>query len=208
MRPRLKILFDFDGTLCKVETIPYVASLLGVDRHGVIGAMTRDACVGAAGYAENLRKRVDMMKDVSVQAFSEALVPGLLRQGFMSFIRRHPEMCGVVSCNLDCWCVPVLSGFGVDCRFSKAVVSGGRVAGIADVLDKTEVVSALHDDGYDVAFVGDSANDIGAMRMAEHAFLLSNGSLPEEMLDFPCFVTASEEALVGRLETLTDSYLK
>lgn len=175
MGRRLKILIDFDGTLCKEETIPYVAKLLGISKSSEIETATYDACRTNCDYEDNLRMRIAMMDGITVGDFTKLLFPNLLRSSLVDFILSHRDICEIVSCNLDCWCRPLTDFLGVSSHFSQAEVKEDKVKSVVKILDKQEIVEKYRRDGYYVVFVGDSANDIAAMKAADIAILLVNG---------------------------------
>lgn len=205
MRNKLKILFDFDGTLCKVETIPFVASSLHIDNCVDIKNLTEETCKSAYSYEDNLRTRISMMNEVTISEFVNCISDDLLRPGLVSFIKENVDVCGIVSCNLDCWCVPITSFLGIPCRFSEAMVNGGRVTGIKEVLNKSAVVEEYQRNGYYVVFVGDSANDIDAMAKADKAILLCNENFRTCELDQKIVLADSEENLLNILDSLIKS---
>lgn len=207
MRNKLKILFDFDGTLCKVETIPFVASSLHIDNCVDVKNLTEESCKSAYSYEDNLRTRISMMNEVTISEFVNSISDDLLRPGLVSFIKKNPDVCEIVSCNLDCWCMPITSFLGIPCRFSEPMVKDGRVVGIKEVLNKSAVVEEYQRNGYYVVFVGDSANDIDAMAKADKGLLLSNDSFGPRDLDQNVVLVNSEENLLNKLDLLTKSFL-
>lgn len=174
MRKTFKILIDFDGTLCRVETIPYVAEVLGVENYLDIRSYTLEACRYGRSYEENLRRRIAMMSDVSVGDFVGAVTKSLFRSGLVDFVLKHQDICEIVSCNLDCWCKPLTEFLGVRCSYSKAIVESGRVSEVKKIIDKAAIVEEYKGLGYYVVFVGDSANDFDAMQVADRAILIGN----------------------------------
>lgn len=205
MRNKLKILFDFDGTLCKVETIPFVASSLHIDNCVDIKNLTEESCKSAYSYEDNLRTRISMMNEVTISEFVNCISEDLLRSALVYFIKENVDVCGIASCNLDCWCVPITSFLGVACRFSEAMVNDGRVTGIKEVLNKSAVVEEYQRNGYYVVFVGDSANDIDAMTKADKAILLCNENFRTRELDQKIVLVDSEENLLNILDSLIKS---
>lgn len=201
MKP-LKILFDFDGTLCKVETIPVVASALHLHDSSHISEMTDVAVHSACDYEKNLRKRIGLMKDISIVDFIESLPSDLMRGGLVKFIADHRESCAIASCNLDCWIDPITSPLGIPCHFSKAMVSEGHVQDVENILDKEIVVEQYRQNGFRVVFVGDSANDLKAMAKADMAFLLYNAAIDKDNINDKINVVYSEKDLINQLESI------
>lgn len=199
---KFKILFDFDSTLCKVETIPYVASTLLLHCADQISEMTDFSIISTCNYEENLRKRIDMMKGISIKDFVDSLTADLLRSDLVEFIVDHRNICAIASCNLDCWVYPLISHLNIPCHLSKASVSEGRLVDVEYILDKAEVVEKYQQNGYFVVFVGDSANDFNAMRKADVAFLLSKEAVDKDNIDAKINVIFSEKDLINQLESI------
>lgn len=198
----IKILFDFDGTLCKVETIPYVASTLHLHCADQISEMTDFSINSNCNYDENLRKRIDMLKGISIKDFVDSLPSNLLRSDLVEFIVDHRNICAIASCNIDCWVYPLISHLNIPCHLSKASISEDRLVDVEYILDKAEVVEKYQQNGYFVVFVGDSANDLNAMAKADIAFLLYNGTLDIDNIDDKINVIFSEKDLINQLEAI------
>ncbi len=202
---KLKILFDFDGTVSKVETIPYVAEQMGVMNYQDIETLTTASFSAEDDYEQNLRKRIEMMKDISVNDFLENIHNGLLRSEIVRFIQDNSDICEIVSCNLDCWCLPVTLELNVPCHFSQAQVVDDYVVGLETVLNKEMIVNEYKNQGFDVVFVGDSANDFKAMKKADMAIIFDNGRMNAFDMIPNCKFVKTEPELLEVLETILNS---
>lgn len=198
----LKILFDFDGTVCNVESIPYVASVLHIGQWEEIKSITSTSCLSEKGYEDNLRRRIEMMRGVAVKDFVDNLTIETLRPMTADFIRRNPRLCEIATCNLDCWCTPLISSLGIPANTSKSIVEGNYVVGVEYILDKRKLVVRYQNDGYYIVFVGDSANDIAAMNQADMAILFGHNPQLRASLKEGAVSVDSDEELVKSLETL------
>lgn len=198
---QLKILFDFDGTVCSVETIPYVAAALGLPSAAEIASLTE--CSGSLtdDYDSNLRLRIKLMKNVSVKDFTRLLPPHMLRPAIAEFIRSHPEICAITSCNLDCWISHLTRHLDIPCHLSKAIVTDGCAKDIEYITDKAAVVRDYRRKGHRVVFIGDSASDLRAMGDADAGILLAFSSKTPDNIDSRINVVNSEIELLTLLET-------
>lgn len=201
---KLKILFDFDGTVCGVETIPHVASLMGISEYQRIKEMTDAAASSENNYEINFRERIKMMEAITIDDFIRNVPVSLFRSDIVSFIKAHREICEIVSCNLDCWCIPITSFLGIPCRFSKAMVSEGHVIGIKEILNKKTVIENYQKEGYLVVFIGDSANDLEALRQSDFPLLLSSPT-PELSFKLPDIITISPSSVIPQLKSYLQS---
>lgn len=202
MKNPLKILFDFDGTLCSVETIPYVASRAGIDSSGEIEAITTSSCSDYSGYELNLRRRIAMMRDISIADFRNYLSEDLLRPEIARFVREHRDICVIASCNLNCWCSPLADSLDIPAHFSTAQIENGRAADILEFLDKGRIVEQYRREGYRVVFVGDSANDIQALEASDIPIFFNTGNLDATRLPENFIIANSEKELAGILDNL------
>lgn len=198
---QLKILFDFDGTVCSVETIPYVAAALDLPSAAEIASLTE--CSGSLtdDYDSNLRLRIKLMENVSVEDFARLLPLHLLRPAIAGFIRSHREVCAIASCNLDCWISHLTRHLGIPCHLSKAIVNDGCAADIEYITDKAAVVRDYRRKGYRVVFIGDSASDLQAMGEADAGILLAFSAKTPGNIDGRINVVSSEKELLTLLET-------
>lgn len=206
MTGKIKILFDFDGTLCKIETIPYIAKTLKLKDFGKIESMTMSSGDSFAEYESNLRKRISMMREVEVENFIDNIPLSFLRKGLADFIMCHNDVCEIVSCNLDCWCRPLVESLEVPCRFSKANVFSNHVVDVEYIVNKEEIVRNYKDSGAFVVFVGDSANDLSAMQIADVAFLIDNGNIDLNNISKQILVFTSEVEIIDHLESILKDY--
>lgn len=198
MRPDLKFIFDFDGTLTCFETLPLVAEQFGVECD--MRRLTARAVNGLDSFEESFRARVAMLAAIPPGDIAEFVEASELRTGLVEFIRSHKERCMVLTSNLDCWCSPALESLGCCFQCSKATVEGSRIEGIAEILDKAEAVEKNSPSVY----VGDGENDREAMLAADIAVLARfTGVEPSEKLmaaaDYYC---QTEEEVLKVIESL------
>ena len=200
-KSRLKLLFDFDGTVCSVETIPYVATALCLPSAAEIASLTECSGTLTDDYDSNLRLRINLMKEVSVYDFARLLPSQLLRPAIAGFISSHPELCAIASCNLDCWISHLIRHLGIPPHLSKAIVTEGCATDIEYITDKAAVVRDYRRKGYRVVFIGDSASDLQAMGEADAGILLAFPQKTPNNIDSRINVVSSEIELLTLLET-------
>lgn len=209
MKKRLKILFDFDGTLCRLETIPTAASRLRPEYEAEMMRLSEMSLTDAEGYALNLQKRLSILEGVDVKDFVNALPTDILRKEMVGFIKEHPRECGIASCNIDCWCEPLVESLGVVSYFSKGRVVNGKFIGIESLLDKGKVVERYQEKGYEVVFAGDSANDIEAILKADTGILFGESLNRDDIGDDmggDIKIARDETSLIKILEEIIVKY--
>lgn len=177
---------------------------VGLKQYELIADMTKVSSVSEVDYEKNLRKRIEMLKEITIEDFVSSVPESLLRTEVVGFIRENADICEIVSCNLDCWCRSITSELGVPCHFSKAVVDDGHVIAVDYIMDKRSLVAHYKSLGYRVVFVGDSVNDFAAMNEADFAVLLDNGYLHKDVVGGSFYMATSDKELIAML----DRYIK
>lgn len=142
------------------------------------------------------------MRDISIRDFRDYLSEDLLRPEIARFVKEHRDICGIASCNLDCWCSPLADSLGIPTHFSTARIENGRAVDILKFLDKRRIVEQFRREGFRVAFVGDSANDIQALEAADIPIFFNTGNLDVFRLPENFIIANSEKELISLLDNL------
>jgi HAD superfamily phosphoserine phosphatase-like hydrolase len=156
-------LFDLDSTITRQEILPTIAASVG--RGDEMRELTERCMGGALPFRESFLSRVELLKDVPVPEVSEAVARIPVHEGLCAFMREHRGRCFVVTGNLDVWIDGLVGRIGMAGRVfcSRGIVSGGRLLGVASVIDKR--LTAEQFVGPLVA-VGDGSNDADMVSMA------------------------------------------
>lgn len=199
----LKFVFDLDGTLTRKETLPFIASHFGLKEQ--ITELTREAVEGTTPFIESFISRVNMMRDLPVAEVSALLAQIPLYEVLIRFIRRHRAECLIATGNLHCWIDGLIRKIGCNCRCSEALVRDNKIVKITSILDKASLVQNLRDIGHKVVYIGDSNNDMEAMRLADVAIVVCLASPPPPPLSLQTvgdYLFLEEERLCHFLEQL------
>ncbi len=167
MAQNVKFIFDLDGTLTRVETLPLIARHFHMEE--AIADLTERTIRGHIPFEESFVTRVGMLGQLAVQDVDTLLGDIPLFEGLLTFIQQRQEDCRVATGNLDVWISTLLGRFGCRVHSSCGHVTNGVVTGIKSILRKADVVADLQDQGHYVVFIGDSDNDAEAMRLADCA---------------------------------------
>ena len=195
-----KFLFDLDGTLTKVETLPLIAKTFHVK--GIEG-LTRETILGRIPFEESLARRVSMLRDLPVDEVALLLGNVEVYPLLAEFIRKYRESCCLVTGNLSCWIALLTKKLGCTCYASEAEVADNRIKKLTRILRKEEIVRGFQEEGHRVVMIGDGNNDVDAMHLADHSVAVGLTHAPaKSVLAVANHVFFDEKALCGYLESL------
>lgn len=195
-RPFLFV-FDFDGTLTPIETLPLIARCAGMGAK--LDAATAAARRGDEDYETCLRRRVQLLAHVSKADIENALASIPLRKSITDFIAANPNRCCIATSNFRHWIGSVLRRLPCRTYCSTERIDGGRMI-VENVLNKRNVVKALQEEGYRVVFVGDGANDVEAMKHADAGIAIGiEHTPPLPLRRAATLIVSSEEQLTATL---------
>lgn len=176
----MKFLFDLDGTVTSVETLPVIAEHFNVEDE--IMELTRQTVQGNVPFIESFIKRVGILGKLPVTEVNELLKDVPLYPQLHDFITTNKEHCVIVTGNLSCWCDGLMKRIGCEYYCSEGLVENDQVVKINTILRKEQVVDTLKAAGETVVFVGDGNNDLEAMRHADIAIAAGMTHSPAKSL--------------------------
>ncbi len=197
----MKFIFDLDGTLTREETLPKIADHFGVQTD--IAHLTRETIRGAIPFTQSFKKRVEILKEFSVQETADLLATTPLLDPVVDFIKDHERDCMIATGNLDVWVDALARKVGCNISSSIAQVSGDRVTKIDKILRKETIVKELKAKGEFVVVIGDGNNDSEAMKLADLSIAVGLVHEPAPSVLAVCdFLVYSEEALLRLLRQI------
>lgn len=201
MRGKTHFVFDLDGTLTAVETLPMIGTHFGLEAQ--IAAMTERAVMGTVPYVENFISRVNLLAGLPVDAVARLLASVPLHERLFAFVRTHAPQCSIATTNLDVWLARLAERIPCALHCSKAAVERNAVKELLAILKKETVVHALQEEGWRVVFIGDGHNDMEAMRAADLSIAsgLTHSPAPG-VLSLADYLCCEENALCRLLERL------
>lgn len=195
----LKYLFDLDGTLTRIELLPLFASHFGAPKE--IYRYTDMVVRGEISFQEGFSHRVRLLGHIPPEDIAEVAKTAPMNEKVIKWIHNNFENCEVVTGNLDCWVAPLLDKWGLKGITSTARIEGTRV-GIENVVDKAARVRHWKQQD-SVTFVGDGANDLGAIEHADVGIAYGGVHLPAQvLLEVSDVIVFNEEALCSVLSQL------
>ena len=197
----MKFLFDLDGTVTAVETLPIISEHFGCTEQ--IAELTARTVAGNVPFIESFIRRVSILETYSVTEISELLSNVPLYTGVAKFIEEHAEDCVIVTGNLTCWCEGLFKKIGCQCYGSTADCEEDRVVKLKTILRKEQIVDQYKALGETVVFIGDGNNDLEAMRHANISIAVGLTHTPAQSLMAICdYVIFNENALCRQMRQL------
>jgi len=200
----MKFLFDLDGTITKIETLPLIARHFGVSCE--IDQLTRETIEGNVPFIESFIRRVAILGELPVNEINELMVTLELFEGIVDFINTYPGDCVIVTGNLRGWISKLCLRLNCELYASDALIEGNCVKELTTILRKEEIVKKLQNQGESVVFIGDGNNDAEAMRHADISVASGLVHWPARaVLDVADYAVFDERALLRLLGQLRRS---
>ena len=199
-----KFIFDLDGTITSAETLPIIANNFGVHRE--LSQLTKDTVNGKIPWKKSFIRRVGLLKHIPVREINVLLEDTPLYEKIVKFITENSQDCRIATGNLDCWVDGLCKR--IDCQYysSKATVVDNEIVGISKIIDKAAVVEELQELGDKVVFIGDSNNDVMAMRRADISIAFGASHEPSKFcLDAADVVVYTEDELIEVLLSIKNN---
>ena len=196
----MTFLFDLDGTVTSVETLPIIARHF--DCVEQIAELTARTIQGNVPFIESFIRRVNILGRCSVKETAELLATVPLYSRIAQFINEHKEDCIIVTGNLTCWCDELFKKIGCQCYGSEAECVKDHVVKLKTILHKEQIVDQYKALGETVVFVGDGNNDLEAMRHANVSIATGLTHNPQSLMSVCDYVVFDENALVRQLKQL------
>ncbi len=194
----MKFLFDLDGTVTSLETLPLISSHFKCQEE--ILELTQKTVQGNIPFIESFIRRVNILGNFPVSEISELLSQVPLYNNIKTFIDSHPSDCIIVTGNLTCWCERLFERIGCKCYGSEAECEGDKVIKLKSILRKEQIVDQYKDLGETVVFIGDGNNDLEAMRHADVSISVGLTHEPaQSLMAITDYIIYSEQALFRQL---------
>lgn len=197
----IKFIFDLDGTITKIETLPLIAKHFGVVEE--IEALTTQTIQGNIPFIESFIRRVHILGSLPVNEISDLLAQVPLYPMLNEFIQKHNHDCIIATGNIDAWVDQLIKKIGCEAFSSVGEVINNKIFKLSSILRKEALVKEFQNKGYRVVFIGDGNNDVEAMRLADVSIASGLTHKPAaSVLSVTDYAVFNEKALCRQLNQL------
>ena len=157
-------IFDLDSTITKEEILPKIS--ISVNKLEEMRHLTEATMLGELPFEESFTNRVKLLSDLPVDYVQDVVANVLLNENLANFIRKHKDICYIVTGNLDAWICKLVEKLGMQehCFCSHAKVVDNKLLGIETIINKKQIVSDM---GNGLVVIGDGSNDADMISVAE-----------------------------------------
>ena len=160
-----KFVFDLDGTITKVETLPILAAELDLaDEMKILTDLTLS---GQIPFDKSFRLRYLVLRNLPLKKIQDVMATIELDEEISAFIAEHKKNCAVVTGNLDCWIEPLADKIGCEIFSSTSELDDKNSPVLKKILDKGAVVRELKKTCDKVVAIGESFNDVPMFEAAD-----------------------------------------
>lgn len=196
-----KFVFDLDGTVTAAETLPIIAKHFDVAAE--IDALTEQTVAGNIPFMDSFIRRVFLLGKLPVTEVADLLEKTPLYSKVVEFIAGHREDCFIATGNIDAWVEKLVARIGCTAFCSQGLIENNNVKKLTRILKKENIVERFKNAGERVVFVGDSNNDMEAMRLADVSIASGLAHYPaKSVLTVADYLIFDEEALCRQLNRL------
>lgn len=193
--------FDLDGTITTEELLPLIAAELNLETE--MSLLTRLTMDGVIPFEDSFRLRFAILRAAGLERVQSIVSEVQLDPYIVEFIRENRSRCFVVTGNLDLWIAPLADKLGCEFFASTAVMQGGRIAGIHQVMRKSVPALKLKDRFERLVAVGDGFNDIPMFDVAEIGIAYQGvHTAPDALISVSNYVALDGKSLCRLLRTL------
>lgn len=197
----IAFLFDLDGTITAEEILPAIGSDLML--HEEIRVLTDATLQGILPYDSSLKLRIELLKQVPISRVKQIIHDIKLNAKIVSFIKKHQNICHIVTNNLDVWITDLCQTLTKNIHCSESSYKEDSLISIKKQINKGEIVRKLRKEYKKIVVVGESINDESMFREADIKIAFGQVHNPiEPIIKLSNYVVFSEDALCRILNTL------
>jgi phosphoserine phosphatase len=172
--------FDLDGTITKVEILPIISRILGIEEE--MKQLTYKTIHGIIPFEESFLLRTQMLKGISTSEVHRAIRGIPLFEEIVSFIQRNNENCALITGNIDVWISPIADILKCRIFSSRGVFSGDEFSHVTHILDKGKVLELAFKDDRHIFAIGDGMGDVALFQNSNTSIAFGGVHEPVESL--------------------------
>ena len=195
-----KFVFDLDGTITKVETLPLLAKELDLAEE--MQLLTDLTLGGKIPFEKSFKLRYLVLRNIPLKTIQKIMATVELDADIADFIRANKKNCAVVTGNLDCWVEPIVAKLGCEI-FSSTSRLEGNLPVLEKILDKGALIRELKKTYDKIIAVGESFNDVPMFEESDIAIAYGGVHKPvSAAISISNYVVSNGSALCGLLKIL------
>ena len=160
-----KYVFDLDGTITKIETLPLIAAELGLEDE--MKLLTDLTLSGQIPFDKSFKLRYLVLRNVPLKRIQDIMATVELDEDIAAFIRANKKNCAVVTGNLDCWIEPIIAKLDCEVYSSTSELDEKNLPLLKKILDKGSAIREIKKTCDKVIAVGESFNDVPMFEAAD-----------------------------------------
>lgn len=201
MFEKIKFVFDLDGTITKVETLPLLAKELNLSDE--IKILTDLTLNGQIYFEQSFRLRYFVLRNIPPKKILEIMETVELDEEIKNFIRENKKFCAIVTGNLDFWIEPITEKLGCEIFSSQSFLDENKIPTLKKILNKTEAMKEIKKTAAKIISVGDSFNDIQMFKASDISVAYGGvHKLPKEVINSADYFFDDGKNLCNFLRTI------
>ena len=196
----MKFIFNLD-VLTKEKIISVISDHFNISE--TADKLSSEMLSGKISSVDYLVKKMYLLKNYSVNRISDLTENISLNTDIVNFTALHGKDVLVVSDNFRCWIDKLIKKVNCNSMCSEVEVVDDKVSSISRFLRKEDIVREYRMSGEKVCFIGNTVDDIEAMRLSDISITSAISCDSDERVSlFSDYYVASECALCRQLNQL------
>lgn len=182
MLEKIKFVFDLDGTITKVETLPLLAKELNLfDEIKILTDLTLN---GQISFEQSFRLRYFVLRNIPPKKILEIMETVELDEDIKNFIHENKKFCACVTGNLDFWISPIIKKLGCEIFSSQSRLDENKIPTLTKILNKSAAMREIKKTAAKIVSIGDSFNDIQMFNASDISIAYGGvHKLPQEVIN-------------------------
>lgn len=197
----MKFIFDLDGVITSQDILSNIAKRFSFEKE--VEEITNETSAGNIPFIESFIRTFHLLGKFPVSDISKIVGSIPLNLQLWQFIVGNKQDCVITTMLLDCWIQKLSERLDCTLFSSEGIVVEDRITSISKILKKENIVKYFKNQGETVVFIGDSINDMEAMRLSD--IVIATGLIhhpSKSVLPYTDYLIFNEEGLCRQLNQL------